>query len=429
MSIFAGTNARCRLDVLSSSFKSPWGKVLSEPKSFLSVQALVPSHSFPTGRSPCLFRFASRDSQDRGPNTAVAGAKLGALHGGRESAFATPAFQTPTAAASMRLNGGGGGGESVIGGVGVSQVGRGPSAAFDGVRNARVGAAAAGRMKSGRDRGDGRGGSSEGIGHLLNLGARLGAFFPAAIGPGPVPGLEQLLHEASDAVATVERYPPTPGYKYGGPAFHEGGAVDGGPASVAHDESSMVGGLGSRFLATPGLTPIPTAITPGFGGVDAGGDGGGGDAPGEEDTPSMLLTGLLRGSPGIGAAGRIGAIGAGQGVGAMSMRDAAGQQQEDERGVGPGSMAGARATRMAAAGLGGPPTSGSARERTPGVTAGGEGAGGGGRATRGAGGRRVGGRLSFSSAIGIDDGSEEGESSGPGAGEDRTRAVGRIQRR
>lgn len=304
----------------------------------------------------------------------------------------TPSARTPAGPSDVRLNAGGGGGD---GGRGV---GRGATAAaaasLRGNENnsnsnwsgaaAAAAEAAAGVAESGTGTGAGAGagearGGEGGIGHLIGLGARLGTFFPSAVGPGPVPGLEQLLQEASDAVSTAEQYPPTPGYKYGGVGFPDTGP--GGPATEAAAGSA-------RFLATPGLTPIPTARTPG--GVGFGADmGGGGGGGAEEDTPSMFLTGLLRGgspaiagTPGVGVGGRV------------SVRDIPGGDFEEED-DGHGRAAGARATRMAAAGLAPPTTGGGA------AAAGAAG----GRATRAAGGRRVGGRLSFSSAVGMDNGS------------------------
>lgn len=227
----------------------------------------------------------------------------------------------------------------------------------------------------------------------------MGTFFPPAVGPGPVPGLDQLLREASDAIQTVEKNPATPGYRYRGVGFPEyGREAEGGDGG---DDASVVSrtqgvaeptgeghgvGMGGRFFSTPGLTPIPTARTP-----DAAGGGGGG-AGGAEDTPSMFLSGLLRGSGSPETAGSH--------YHAASLGETPGHQLEDGR-RGGGVGFGARSTRMAASGLGGPPTTGGAREAATGV---GSGAAGG-RATRGAGGRRVGGRLSFSSAVGADDGS------------------------
>lgn len=298
----------------------------------------------------------------------------------------TPATRTPAGSSDIRLNAGGGADGGRVAGRGAAAA---PShlrgrenninSNSNGTAAAAAAEAAAGVAESGAGSGAGEASAGEGegggIGHLIGLGARLGTFFPSAVGPGPVPGLQQLLREASDAVSTAEQYPPTPGYKYGGVGFPDAAAAGAaGPRGSATEAAEG----SARFLATPGLTPIPTARTPGVGfGGDmgaGGGDGGGG----EEDTPSMFLAGLLRGgSPAI-----AGTPGVGVGVG--------GDYEEDEDGH--GGAAGARATRMAAAGLA-PPTTGGAA------------AAGGGRATRAAGGRRIGGRLSFSSAVGMDDGS------------------------
>lgn len=266
-------------------------------------------------------------------------------------------------------------------------------------------------LHAGGEGGDNVGGSS--VGHLLGLGALLGTFFPPAVGPGPVPGLDQLLQEASDAIQTVERNPPTPGYRYRGVSFpdYDGGGGD-ADASVRRTEAAAptggghVGGIGGvRFFETPGLTPIATARTP-----DAGGGGGGGVGGPGEDTPSMFLSGLLRGSPGTAgshhhhhhAASAMGETPAQQQQQHIHLEDGGRAVGGGGGGRGGGGVAfGARSTRMAAAGLGGPPTTGGARE----AAGGGESGAGGGRATRGAGGRRVGGRLSFSSAVGADDGS------------------------
>lgn len=327
----------------------------------------------------------------------------------------TPAARTPAGSSDIRLNAGGGGDGGRAGGRGAPGA---PSNLRGGENNGNSNGAAsattaaeatAGVAESGAGESRGGGGGGEGgIGHLIGLGARLGTFFPPAVGPGPVPGLEQLLQEASDTVSTAEQYPPTPGYKYGGIGFPDaaagGGGEGRGSAAGPGGSAAEAADASARFFATPGLTPIPTARTPGVGfGGDMGG-GGGGCGVAEEDTPSMFLTGLLRGgSPAIAGTSGFG-VGGGAGI---SMRDTPGGDFEDDE-DGHGRAAGARATRMAAAGLAPPTTGGGAATATAG-----------GRATRAAGGRRVGGRLSFSSAVGMDDGS----------GGEGTAAAGRAQTR
>lgn len=166
--------------------------------------------------------------------------------------------------------------------------------------------------------------------------------------------------------------------------------------------------FGGPLFATPGLTPIhPAQQTPDQ--ADQGLGVGDGARAGTATTPSTFLSGLLRGSPDTAAI-----------ADATSRLETplASRHHEEEEGGELLSMgaAGAGATRMAAAGLG-----------TSVVGDGGEGAGAGGRGmTRrtsrggGGGGRRVGGRLSFSSAVGTEDGSggegSEGGVRGGGTG-------------
>lgn len=393
----------------------------------------------------------------------------------------TPASRAPVSIAGVRLNaagsrlsaaggGGGGGGRTNFGGGSGARGGThnasrssgGGNGAGTGVAVAVAGVGAAAKAEVGE------GGGSEGIAHLLRLGSRLGTFFPSAVGPGPIPGVEQLLQEASDAVSTVERYPPTPGYKYAGlavPAIRATGSGDGsGGVGGGMSEIGMMGvravgsgggggggggdddGFGARFLATPGLTPILPARTPDAAIGGYGGGGGGGGGPGEEeDTPSMFLSGLLRGSsPGtVGAS--VGAAAAAAAAAATDEGDAEGVSVRDSTPVhGDGramGAAGVRAARMAAAGYGvtgagagggagagagaGAGGYGAREAYTRGEAAGAGTGGGGGRVTRGAGGRRIGGRLSFSSALGADDGSgEEGAGGAGGEQEERARTGG-----
>lgn len=55
--------------------------------------------------------------------------------------------------------------------------------------------------------------SGRSMGHLLDLGTRLGTFFPPAEGPGgPPPGVDALFAGAVGALRTVTRDPPAPWY-------------------------------------------------------------------------------------------------------------------------------------------------------------------------------------------------------------------------
>ena len=228
-----------------------------------------------------------------------------------------------------------------------------------------------------------------------------------------------------------------------------GGGGDGGGGGGGDD------GFGARFLATPGLTPILPARTPdaaigGYGGGGGGGGvgGGGGDGPGEEeDTPSMFLSGLLRGSSSGAVGASVGAAAAAAAAAATDEGDAEGASirggtpvHVDGRAMG---AAGVRAARMAAVGYGvtRAGATGGGAGAGAGAGAGGYGAreaytrgeaagagagtgGGGGRVTRGAGGRRIGGRLSFSSALGLDDGSGEEGTAAAGGGQEESASTG-----
>lgn len=401
----------------------------------------------------------------------------------------TPAFRTPAAvatatpvgAADMRLNAGGGGGEvvgntrgAIVGGgrvigrnVGIEARGggaggkNGASAIFTPSATTTA-AGGGGAVTLGSEGGGGGAEGKTNIGHLLDLGARLGTFFPPAVGPGPVPGLDQLLQEAADVISTVEKHPPTPGYKYGGVglASHSHTTSSGIGEGFSGGSGGSGGGSGVRFLATPGLTPIPTTRTPHVG-------GGGGTVlrgafdEGEEEcegreTPSMFLAGLLRGGPGpsgrpspptaaMSRAATTSAADAGEDDVSMIATVAVetptprggvggGVQENIDGGGGRGAARVMRiATSSTVSGLDfsssttptaavdrGAAVGGAARE----VAAG----GGGGRASRaGTGSRRIGGRLSFSSAAAGDDGSGgEGGESRTGA---RGGAVGTPSRR
>lgn len=262
--------------------------------------------------------------------------------------------------------------------------------------------------------GGGAAAASDSIGHLLNLGARLGTFFPPAVGPGPVPGLLQILKDAPTANASSRR---------GECPLASAGVTDGAVRTPA-GELRGIGGddvEGRRFFTTPGLTPIPTARTPG---ADVrnfpGGDGIGVGGITAEETPSMFLSELLRSTPCRGDPRERGGADAGAGAGADASLNKTPFGRLDGRLAEPVGM---RAARMAAAGAESLAFAGEAGSRE--AAAGAGEAGGGGadsgtdmptsaRAPRGvAGGRRVGGRLSFSSVVGTDDKTSMGSGSAP----------------
>lgn len=332
----------------------------------------------------------------------------------------SPGLRTPTSEAfDVRSNAAAGGGgrggtrrggrerggvpaRGRVGGVGSrSRSGRDtPSSVVGRAKNGkRKEASAGGKAVAGA--GGGAAAASDGIGHLLNLGARLGTFFPPAVGPGPVPGLLQMLKDAPTANASSRRgeHPPA-----------LAGVTDGAVKTPA-GELRGVGGDGvedRRFFTTPGLTPIPTARTPG---IDArnfpGGDGIGAGGITTEETPSMFLSELLRSTPWGGDPRERGGADAGAGADASMNKTPLGQVEGRHA-----EAIGMRAARMAAAGAESLAFAGEAGSREAAVGAGeaGRGADSGtdmatsARASRGvAGGRRVGGRLSFSSVVGTDD--------------------------
>ncbi|CAN0090131.1 unnamed protein product [Ascophyllum nodosum] len=237
------------------------------------------------------------------------GANATTSHG---QAFMTPAFRTP-AASGVRFNTAGGG-ATPGGGIGGGRRGRGmssPAAAVSRGKSCRRkgggaprGAAATRPAASSAAASASSAAASDGIGHLLDLGARLGAFFPPAVGPGPVPGLEQLLQEASEAVSSAEEKEKErpAALTTAAPAAPATPSGDGIETPIGKAEASGVRrrGGGGRIFATPGLTPIPTAWTPDHAGARDDDDASSvkdDDTAAQEETPSMFLAGLLRGTP------------------------------------------------------------------------------------------------------------------------------------